>query len=115
LPKNLNPDILPHVMKKDIHPQLYKDTKVTCACGNTFVTMSTVPEISVDICSMCHPFFTGQQKFIDTEGRIQKFQKKMAAAKQAPAASKKKKGKKSDKSTKSTSLKEMLTEARAGQ
>ena len=104
-------------MKKDIHPQLYKDTKVTCACGNTFVTMSTLPEITVDICSVCHPFFTGQQKFIDTEGRIQKFQKKMQAAKETkPTASKKKRGKKLDKdSDNPASLKDMLTNARANQ
>ncbi|OGC38704.1 50S ribosomal protein L31 [candidate division WWE3 bacterium RBG_13_37_7] len=66
-------------MKKDIQPKLYKDCKVTCACGNTFVTISTLPSIMVDICSACHPFYTGQQKFVDTEGRIQKFQKKAKA------------------------------------
>ena len=63
-------------MKKDIHPQVNNDCVVTCACGNQFTTTSTLPSINVDICSNCHPFFTGQQKFIDTEGRIDKFQKK---------------------------------------
>ena len=60
-------------MKKDIHPE-YKETRVICACGNTFVTRSTkFPEIRVEICSKCHPFFTGQQKLVDTAGRVEKF------------------------------------------
>ncbi len=100
-------------MKKDIHPQVNTKTKVTCACGNTFVTMSTLPEISVEICNACHPFFTGQQKFIDTEGRIEKFEKKVKVAAEKGKASKKKKGKKSGKSNSPTSLKEMLDKARA--
>ena len=64
-------------MKKDIHPQ-YGPSTVTCSCGNTFVTGSTKPEIKVEICSACHPFFTGQQKIIDTAGRVDKFKKKLA-------------------------------------
>lgn len=62
-------------MKKGIHPK-YDFCKVTCVCGNTFETRSTKPEIKVEICSKCHPFYTGQQKVIDTEGRIEKFKKK---------------------------------------
>ena len=63
-------------MKKGIHPE-YKETRVICACGNTFVTRSTrFPEIKVEICSKCHPFFTGQQKLVDTAGRVQKFRNK---------------------------------------
>jgi large subunit ribosomal protein L31 len=62
-------------MKKDIHPK-YVECKVTCGCGNTFVTRSTVPQLAVEVCSNCHPFFTGQQKFIDTAGRVERFQKK---------------------------------------
>jgi large subunit ribosomal protein L31 len=62
-------------MKKDIHPK-YVETKVTCACGNTFTTRSTVKEIKVDICNACHPFYTGKQKFVDTTGRVERFQKK---------------------------------------
>lgn len=62
-------------MKPDIHPE-YKDVKVTCACGNTFDTRSTSDAIQTDICSACHPFFTGKQKFVDTAGRVEKFQKK---------------------------------------
>ena len=64
-------------MKKGIHPE-YNQTKVTCACGNTFETGSTKKEIRVEICSNCHPFFTGKQKLVDTEGRIDRFRKKFA-------------------------------------
>jgi large subunit ribosomal protein L31 len=62
-------------MKANIHPAYVKSV-VKCACGNTFETMSTVPEIRVAICANCHPFFTGKQKLVDTAGRIEKFQKK---------------------------------------
>jgi large subunit ribosomal protein L31 len=62
-------------MKKNIHPESY-DILARCVCGNTFQTVSTSKELSVDICSNCHPFFTGQQKFVDTAGRIEKFQKR---------------------------------------
>jgi len=62
-------------MKKDIHPK-YVDCKVTCGCGNTFETRSTKPELKVEICSNCHPFFTGQQKYVDSAGRVEKFTKK---------------------------------------
>jgi large subunit ribosomal protein L31 len=64
-------------VKKDIHPT-YVDAKVVCGCGNSFTTRSTVKEIHVEICSACHPFYTGKQKFVDTAGRIEKFQKKYA-------------------------------------
>lgn len=66
-------------MKDDIHPR-YQDTVARCGCGNTFVTRSTVPEIKVDICNVCHPFFTGKLKFVDTAGRIEKFKSKFAGA-----------------------------------
>ena len=62
-------------MKKNFHPQ-NNEVNVRCACGNKFKTMSTKKEVDIDICSSCHPFYTGQQKFIDTAGRIEKFQKK---------------------------------------
>lgn len=62
-------------MKKEIHPT-YQVAKVTCACGNTFETRSTKDVIHVEICSQCHPFFTGKQKFLDTEGRVERFRKK---------------------------------------
>ncbi|NOY64371.1 MAG: 50S ribosomal protein L31 [Nitrospirae bacterium] len=64
-------------MKEGIHPE-YVESQVTCACGETFVTRSTKPKIQVDICSRCHPFFTGKQKIVDTEGRVEKFKKKYA-------------------------------------
>lgn len=102
-------------MKKDIHPKVHKDAKVTCVCGNSFTTISTLPEISVDICSACHPFFTGQQKFVDTEGRIEKFQKKVKIAQEQKAKSPKKKGKTKAKGTKRASLKDMLSVARKNQ
>jgi len=66
-------------MQADIHPE-YFETKVTCGCGNSFMTSSTRKELKVDICSMCHPFYTGKLKFVDTAGRIEKFKSKFAAA-----------------------------------
>ena len=62
-------------MKDDIHPK-YVDCKVTCGCGETFATRATKPEIGVEICSKCHPFFTGKQKLVDTAGRVEKFQRR---------------------------------------
>jgi large subunit ribosomal protein L31 len=62
-------------MKKDIHPN-YVETKVTCACGNVIETRSTREGIKVEICSNCHPFFTGKQKLVDSAGRVERFQKK---------------------------------------
>ena len=64
-------------MKAGIHPK-YEECKVTCGCGNTFTTRSTMTSINVDICSACHPFYTGRQKFVDTAGRIEKFNRKYA-------------------------------------
>lgn len=64
-------------MKDNIHPQ-YTEATVTCGCGNKFVTRSTKKNIMVEICSNCHPFFTGKMKFVDTAGRVEKFQKKFA-------------------------------------
>ena len=64
-------------MQDGIHPK-YQATVVKCGCGSTFQTRSTRPELKVDICSQCHPFFTGKQKFVDTEGRIEKFKNKFA-------------------------------------
>ena len=62
-------------MKANLHPE-YVLCQVTCACGNTFMTRASKPELHVEICSACHPYFTGQQKFVDTEGRIERFQRK---------------------------------------
>jgi len=66
-------------MKQDIHPN-YKLATVSCACGETFQTRSTKPALKLDICSVCHPFFTGKQKLVDTEGRVDKFRKKYKKA-----------------------------------
>jgi len=83
-------------MKENIHPE-YDDCLVICACGNTFKTRSTKKEIRVEICSQCHPFYTGRQKLIDSAGRVEKFRKKYAAPalgaavkKSAPKTKKKK-------------------------
>ena len=65
-------------MKKGVHPN-YVETKVTCGCGNSFTTRSARPELKVDICNVCHPFYTGKLKYIDTAGRIEKFKTKFAA------------------------------------
>jgi large subunit ribosomal protein L31 len=62
-------------MKKEIHPEVF-ETEVRCACGNSFQTISTMPQVSATLCSACHPFYTGAQKFVDTAGRIEKFQKR---------------------------------------
>jgi large subunit ribosomal protein L31 len=62
-------------MKKGIHPE-YGETTITCGCGNVLKTRSTKKEIAVEVCSKCHPFYTGQQKYVDSAGRVEKFQKK---------------------------------------
>ncbi len=67
-------------MKQGIHPQYFQDTKVTCVCGNTFTTGATVPEIRVEICYSCHPFYTGEMKYVDTLGNVEKFQQKQKKA-----------------------------------
>lgn len=68
-------------MKKGIHPKYYPEATVRCACGNTFKVGSTLEKIEIEICSRCHPFYTGQEKIIDTAGRVEKFQKRLAKAK----------------------------------
>jgi large subunit ribosomal protein L31 len=80
-------------MKTDIHPK-YMDSEIRCACGNVIKTRSTKTTIIVGICNVCHPFYTGQQKFVDTAGRVDKFQQRAAktqAAQEAFATKKKKK------------------------
>lgn len=69
-------------MKEGIHPS-YVEANVVCACGETFITRSTKQNIRVDICSKCHPFFTGKQKIVDAEGRVEKFKKKYSRSKSA--------------------------------
>ena len=72
---NLNLEKQEIKLKKGIHPK-YELTTVTCACGNTFQTRSTVDNLHLDICSNCHPFFTGKQKLVDSAGRVEKFMRK---------------------------------------
>lgn len=75
-------------MKEAIHPKLVP-AKIICGCGHVIQTFSTRPEIHVEVCSNCHPFFTGQQRFVDTEGRVEKFQKRFGSSyKKAPKAAK---------------------------
>lgn len=66
-------------MKQGIHPEWYPEARVTCACGNTWTTGSTVPEIRTDVCSACHPFYTGEQRIVDTEGQVDRFLKRLKA------------------------------------
>lgn len=86
-------------MKKEIHPKYFEKAKVICACGNSFTTGSTQEEIQVEICSMCHPFFTGKQKLIDDRGRVDRF-KKMAEKKTKVVSKKEKRRKKDEKKSK---------------
>lgn len=72
-------------VKKNIHPQYFDDAKVSCVCGNTFTTGATVPEIRVEICSHCHPFFTGEMKYVDTLGKVERFQKAQKKAQEFKA------------------------------
>ena len=74
-------------MKKDIHPQYFPDAKIICACGNSFVAGATKPEIRVEICAKCHPFYTGEEKLLDTAGRVEKFKSRREKA-VAPKAKK---------------------------
>ncbi len=81
-------------MKKDIHPKYNEEATVTCACGNSFQVGSTLSEIRVELCNMCHPFYTGKQKFVDTARRVEKFQEKMEKTKKVASSRKGKKAKK---------------------
>lgn len=84
-------------MKTDIHPTYFSKVTVTCACGNTFVTGSTQEAISVEVCSNCHPFYTGKQKLVDVAGRVDKFKKRLEEADAIQAQKKEAKAKKSTK------------------
>ena len=64
-------------MKADIHPKYCPEAVVRCACGNTWTTGSTVPEVRTDVCSACHPFFTGEQRIVDSEGRVDRFYRRL--------------------------------------
>jgi large subunit ribosomal protein L31 len=64
-------------MKAKIHPKYYPDARIICACGNTFTVGSTSPELKIDICSACHPFYTGEQRIVDTAGQVDRFMKRL--------------------------------------
>lgn len=98
-------------MKKSIHPQYFDDAKVVCACGNTFTTGATVPEIRVEICSNCHPFFTGEMKYVDTLGKVEKFQQAQKKA-QEIKVKKQQVTKQKEERKRPTSLREMLALAK---
>lgn len=67
-------------MKANIHPKWFKEATIKCACGNSFVAGAIVPEINVEVCSLCHPFYTGQMKYLDTAGRVESFKSKQSQA-----------------------------------
>lgn len=98
-------------MNTAIQPKWYEDAVVTCACGNTFTVGAAKPSLKLDICNKCHPFFTGEMKFVDTMGRVEKFQQmqKKAVSMASVLADKKKKQKEKEESLRAQkSLKEML-------
>lgn len=98
-------------MKATIHPKWYPDAVVSCACGNSFKVGAVKPELRVEICYKCHPFFTGEMKFVDTMGRVEKFQQKQKAAEaqiEVLAARKKKKLERQEQLRNPKSLKDML-------
>lgn len=103
-------------MKAGLHPTWYPDAKVACACGNTFTTGSTLPAIRVEICSACHPFFTGTQKFVDTLGQVDRFVKRVETSKVKQEERRKilefRQSKVEKKKTERPSLKDMLLKAR---
>jgi len=94
-------------MKTSIHPQYYEETVVTCSCGERFITGSTKKDIHVEVCYKCHPFYTGQHRYLDVKGRVESFQKKQQKAKsyQAKKINKKKEEKKENQPR---TLKELL-------
>lgn len=98
-------------MKAQIHPQYFDQATITCACGNKITTGSTQEAIRVELCSNCHPFYTGEQRFVDSASRIEKFQKKQEVAKEhkAKVVAKKEEQKKKDDAPKT--LREMLLNA----
>lgn len=99
---------------KAIHPHWYNDAKVICACGNTFTTGATQPEIHVEVCYNCHPFYTGTMKFVDTAGRVDAFKTKMANATKGISKTEKRKLKRLKKLEEEASRPETLTELRNG-
>lgn len=70
-------------MRSDIHPKWYPEAKVICSCGNTWTVGATMPEVRTDVCSQCHPFFTGEQRIVDTEGQVDRFMRRLEAREEA--------------------------------
>ena len=99
-------------MKTKIHPTWFSDAKVVCACGNTFTAGATVPEIHVEVCSNCHPFYTGTMKFVDTAGRVDAFKAKMKGAVKHISKTDKRKAKKLKKREEEALRPESLAELR---
>lgn len=99
-------------MKAAIHPQFFESAQVICVCGNKFLTGSTQEVIHVELCSKCHPFYTGEQRFVDTASRIQKFQNKQNIAAQYKVTVKKKVEEKKKADSAPKSLREMLMGAK---
>ncbi len=98
-------------MKQGIHPKYFDDAQVVCACGNTFTTRSIKQNIRVDVCARCHPYFTGEHRFIDTKGRVENFQAKQKRAEEMKARiSTKKAQNKINKDLQAKSLKELLND-----
>lgn len=95
-------------MKSNIHPAYFDDAKIICSCGNSFTTGATVAEIHVELCNKCHPFYTGQQKFVDTASRIDKFRKKIEVAKDKPQKAKGTMSEKDSSDASPLTLREML-------
>jgi large subunit ribosomal protein L31 len=97
-------------MKQAIHPQYFDDAQIICVCGNKFTAGSTQQIIRVELCSNCHPFYTGEQKFIDSASRIQKFQQKTESAKKYQVVKKEKKDAEKAKGESPKTLREMLAQ-----
>lgn len=95
-------------MKKNIHPQYFNDAKVICTCGNTFITGSTKQTIYVEVCHKCHPFYTGEKRYIDTLGQVEKFQQKQKIAADYQTKYPKKKAKEQRVKEQPKSLRELL-------
>lgn len=96
-------------MKANIHPTYYENAQVICACGNRFTVGSTLEVIHVELCNKCHPFYTGEQRFVDSASRIQKFQKKQQIATTYVSKKKKKEEKQKQKDESPKTLREMLS------
>ena len=92
-------------MKKSIHPEYFTQSKVKCACGNTFVTGSTLKELDIEICSNCHPFYTGKQKLVDSARRVDKFKKRVEVAQKVGKKTLTKKAKKTKQKAKQAAKK----------